>query len=108
MSEVEPVFENTYGKPHSGMDMLPKPTSGKLPLLITGGSQQDLKWIAQNGDGWMIYPRNITMQAPIVSNWRSQIEELGRADQPVMEPLYLDLVEDPDTPPLPILSLIHI
>ena len=42
------------------------------------------------------------MQAPIVSNWRSQIEELGRADQPVMEPLYLDLVEDPDIPPLPI------
>ncbi|NEQ35987.1 MAG: LLM class oxidoreductase [Okeania sp. SIO3I5] len=102
MSEVTPVFENIYGKPHGGMDMLPKPVSGKLPLLITGGSQQDTKWIAQNGDGWMIYPRNIAMQTQIVCNWRSQLEELGRPNQPVMEPLYIDLVEDPDTPPLPI------
>ncbi|MEM9272519.1 MAG: LLM class oxidoreductase [Cyanobacteria bacterium P01_F01_bin.143] len=102
MSEVTPVFENIYGKTHSGMDMLPKPVSGKLPLLITGGSQQDPEWIAQNGDGWMIYPRNIGIQTQIVRNWRSQIEAAGRPNQPVMEPLYIDLVEDPDTPPLPI------
>jgi len=102
MSEVAPVFDNIYGKPHSGMDMLPKPVSGKLPLLVTGGSQQDTNWIAQNGDGWMIYPRNIGMQTQIVRDWRSQIEATGRPSQPVMEPLYVDLVEDPDTPPLPI------
>ena len=41
MWETAPAFENAYGSPHGGMDMLPKPTSGKLPLLITGGSQQD-------------------------------------------------------------------
>lgn len=104
MGENTPTFENLYGSPHGGIDMLPKPTSGKLPLLITGGSQQDSEWIAQNGDGWMIYPRNITVQKQIIHNWRkrSRSQELGRNPQPVMEPLYIDLVEDPDTSPQPI------
>ncbi|KAI9134222.1 LLM class oxidoreductase [Acaryochloris sp. CCMEE 5410] len=102
MSENTPVFENSYGKPYGGMDMLPKPASGKLPLLITGGSQQETNWIAQNGDGWMLFPRNTAMQAQIIADWRSQITAAGRLNQPVMEPLYVDLVEDPDTPPLPI------
>ncbi|MEM6452881.1 MAG: LLM class oxidoreductase [Cyanobacteria bacterium P01_D01_bin.105] len=102
MSEDTPVFENSYGKPYGGMDMLPKPASGKLPLLVTGGSQQDTSWIAKNGDGWMLFPRNTAIQAQIIADWRSQITAAGRPDQPVMEPLYIDLVEDPDTPPLPI------
>ena len=37
ISEVAPEFENAYGQPGRGMDMLPKPTGGRLPLLITGG-----------------------------------------------------------------------
>ena len=57
MREDAPAFENTYGSPDGGMDMLPKPVSGKLPLLITGGSQQDPDWIARTGDGWITYPR---------------------------------------------------
>jgi len=36
-----PTFENPFGNTHGDMDMLPKTTAGKLPLLITGGSQQD-------------------------------------------------------------------
>ncbi|WP_447971871.1 LLM class oxidoreductase [Nitrospira sp. M1] len=102
MSEVAPAFENTYGSPNGGMDMLPKPASGKLPLLITGGSQQDSAWIAKNGDGWMLYPRNTMVQAQIIRNWRTQVEASGRPVQPVMEPFYIDLAKDPDTPPQPI------
>ena len=34
MGEDVPAFDNLYGSPNSGMDMLPKPVSGKLPLLI--------------------------------------------------------------------------
>lgn len=102
MGEVRPEFENTYGSPDGGMDMLPKPASGKLPLLITGGSQQDLEWIAQNGDGWMIYPRDTVVQAQIVREWRSRVEAVGRPAQPIMQPLYVDLAEDPETPPQPI------
>ena len=47
MWEDSAAFENTYGSPDGGMDMLPKPASGKLPMLITGGSQQDPDWIAR-------------------------------------------------------------
>ncbi|GJL56453.1 MAG: hypothetical protein NPIRA02_35850 [Nitrospirales bacterium] len=72
MGEVAPAFKNTYGIPGGGIDMLPKPASGKLPLLITGGSQQDSAWIAKNGDGWMLYPRNTMVQAQTIRNWRSR------------------------------------
>jgi len=41
MWEDAPTFENPFGNTHGDMDMLPKTTAGKLPLLITGGSQQD-------------------------------------------------------------------
>jgi len=102
MGETAPAFENAYGSPGGGMDMLPKPLSGKVPLLITGGSQQSVEWIAQNGDGWMLYPRNSFAQAQIIHDWRTRISAAGRPDQPVMQPLYIDLIDDPDAQPQPI------
>ncbi|MEM9513089.1 MAG: LLM class oxidoreductase, partial [Cyanobacteria bacterium P01_E01_bin.48] len=102
MGENAPAFENTYGSPNGGMDMLPKPTTGKLPLLITGGSQQAPEWIAQHGDGWMTYPRNTDVQARIIRDWRGRVQTLGAPAKPVMQPLYVDLAEDPETPPRPI------
>ncbi|MEM8716381.1 MAG: LLM class flavin-dependent oxidoreductase, partial [Cyanobacteria bacterium P01_G01_bin.4] len=97
-----PSFENLYGSPGGGMDMLPKPTSGTLPLLITGGSQQDPEWIARNGDGWMMYPRHSDLQARIIHDWKARVEAAGRSALPVMQPLYIDVVDDPDSPPQPI------
>ena len=102
MGEDNPVFENVYGTPHGGMDMLPKPTSGKLPLLITGGSQQDSTWIAENGDGWMIYPRSSFLQAQIIRDWQDRIKAVGKPAKPVMQPLYVDLMDDPQARPQPI------
>ncbi len=102
MGEDTSAFDNTYGSPNSGMNMLPKPTSGKLPLLITGGSQQTPEWIAQNGDGWMTYPRNPTLQAQIIQDWQLRVKALGHAAKPVMQPLYIDLSDDPELPLQPI------
>ena len=102
MGEDRPRFENAYGKPGGGMDLLPKPVSGKLPLLITGGSQQDPDWIAQNGDGWMTYPRNTVAQAQVIRDWQARVEAAGSPAKPVMQPLYIDLAEDPQAPPRPI------
>jgi len=82
--------------------MLPKPASGKLPLLITGGSQQDPDWIARNGEGWITYPRNVAVQARIISDWRARVEAAGGPAKPVMQSLYVDLVDDPEAPPHPI------
>lgn len=97
-----PAFENPYGSPYGGMDMLPKPISGRLPLLITGGSQQDPDWIANNGDGWMTYPRDIRSQAKIIEGWRTRIHESGSADKPAMQSLYIDLMESDSRPAEPI------
>ena len=102
MWEDAPAFENAYGSPHGGMDMLPKPLSGRLPLLITGGSQQDPDWIARHGDGWITYPRGTTAQTRIINDWRARVEAAGRADKPAVQSLYIDLAQDPDTRPQPI------
>lgn len=102
MAEDFPSFENAFGNLAGGIDMLPKPTAGKLPLLITGGSQQDPNWVAQNGDGWMTYPRGAADQARVISDYRSRTAALGGYDKPVMQPLYVDLVADPGASPRPL------
>jgi len=99
MWEASPAFENGYGRFNHNMDMLPKPASGKFPLLITGGSQQIPEWIAQHGDGWALYPRNIVTQSQIISAWREQVKAADEPDKPVMQPLYIDLVDNPDAKP---------
>jgi len=107
MWEDAPAFENTYGGPNvdsfgGGMDMLPKPTAGKIPLLITGGSQQDPEWIAQHGEGWITYPRSIEAQEKIITGWRDRIKTAGIYDKPAVQSLYIDLLEDPEAPAQPI------
>jgi len=102
MWEDAPSFENLYGTPHGGMDMLPKPTAGKIPLLITGGSQQEPEWIAQHGEGWITYPRSIEAQEKIITGWRDRIKTAGMYDKPAVQSLYIDLLEDPDAPAQPI------
>ena len=102
MWESNPVLNNTYGSTDGGIDMLPKPESGRQPLLITGSSQQAPDWIAENGNGWMIYPRGIEQQKVIVADWKERVQQTGRLAQPIMQPLYVDLAENPDAPPQPI------
>lgn len=102
MGEPYPAFENTFGSLDGAVDMLPKPAAGKVPLLITGGSSQPPDWVAHNGDGWMIYPRSVAVQAMHIHEQRERAEALGAPLKPIMQPLHLDLVEDPNAPPQPI------
>lgn len=102
MGDTRAAFQSAHGSPGGGLDMLPKPSGGKLPLLLTGGSQQGPEWHARHGDGWMIYPRSASAQARIVGDWRRRTLEAGRTQKPAMQPLYVDLLEDPDAPPSPI------
>ena len=102
MADRSPAFDNVYGSPGGGIDMLPKPAAGRLPLLVTGSSQQDPAWLAENGDGWMLYPRAPALQAEIIGDWRTRTVAAGGPAKPAMEPLYIDLVDDPDAGPQPI------
>lgn len=66
-----PPFENGFGKLNGNIDVLPKSHSGQIPMLITGSSQQDDEWIAEQGNGWMTYPRPIALQAKLIDNYRA-------------------------------------
>ena len=102
MSGNRPELSNSYGSLNGDIDMLPKPVGSQLPLLITGASQQSSGWIAQHGDGRMLYPREAPLQKQIISQWRSETLTAGRNVQPVMQPLYIDLADDPEDLPRPI------
>lgn len=102
MGEAYPRLDTAQGTLSGGIDMLPKPVSGRLPLLITGGSQQSPDWVAQNGDGWMTYPRDAISQGRVVADYRRRIADAGLPDRPVMQSLYVDLLDRPDARPRPI------
>lgn len=93
---------NDFGRPGRGMDLLPQPAGTKLPLLITGSSQQSVEWTARHGDGWMIYPRNLSLQRQVISEYRERVQQNERESKPVMQPLYLDLASDDSSPLQPI------
>ncbi|MBO9436330.1 LLM class oxidoreductase [Ruegeria sp. R13_0] len=97
-----PTHQKAQGKLNGGIDLLPKPHGTRLPMLITGGSQQSPDWVAQNGDGWMTYPRNAAAQGQVIAAYRRRLKAAGQPDKPVMQSLYVDVVADPSAPPRPI------
>ncbi|QIE42253.1 LLM class oxidoreductase [Rhodobacteraceae bacterium SC52] len=102
MGEAAPQITNAFGTVASPIDMLPKPAGSKLPLLVTGSSRQSNDWIAENGDGWMTYPRPADVQNRGMQHWRQNLTRLDQPAKPVLQPLYFDLADDPDQPPSPI------
>lgn len=102
MAEEHTHFNNDYGEVAAALEMLPKPTASKLPLLVTGSSRQNPDWIAEHSDGWITYPRPLNQQAHAISDWRQRAIKICGYSKPVMEPLYIDLVDDPKAPPTPI------
>lgn len=102
MAADYPSYTGDHGTLNGSMDMLPKPTNGRVPILITGGSQQSPDWVATHGDGWMTYPRDIASQAQLVKDYRSRGANVGTETKPVMQSLYVDLVAEDDAGPIPI------
>jgi len=102
MSDSMPQFDSTFGSLRGNMDMLPKPVATKLPLLITGGSQQHPDWSAEHADGWMTYPRNAVDQHRVVQDWKERARTITGQAKPVMQPLYVDLADSASAPPQPI------
>ncbi|MEM8796893.1 MAG: LLM class oxidoreductase [Pseudomonadota bacterium] len=102
MADDYPGHTGEHGTLAGTMDLLPKPVAGRIPVLITGGSQQSPDWVAVNGDGWMTYPRDASSQARLVADYRARAEKAGAPDKPVMQSLYIDLVSEKDAAPGPI------
>lgn len=102
MAEDYPHLTSGQGHLAGVADMLPKPTGGRLPLLITGGSRQSPDWVARNGDGWITYPRDPVSQGRVVADYRRRVSEAGEPDKPVMQSLYVDLQPERNAEPRPI------
>lgn len=93
------LSDNTYGELTGQATILPKATTHKIPLLMTGYSQQSLAWNAEHGDGWMYYPRNLNPQAETITQWRRLVEDQQQYSKPFMQPLYIDLQQNDDFAP---------
>lgn len=95
-------IENSFGKLDGSLDLLPKPTKGGFPMLITGGSQQTPNWGAKHLDGLITYPRSPKIQGHVIESFRSRVSEVCRYNKPVMQPLYIDIEAQDDAPISPI------
>ena len=93
------IHTQQFGISEGDKDILPKAVGHKIPMMITGYSQQSLQWNADNGDGWMNYPRNLMEQKNNVLRWRTLIKQSSTDSKPFLQPLYIDLHENDDFRP---------
>lgn len=90
----------------SSAQFLPKPVTGRIPLLVTGSSRQSMNWLGQYADGWLTFPESTHEQAGIhrlsakIKAWRECIPDQGFRPHATNE--WIDLVEDANYPRTPI------
>jgi len=95
-------WDNQMAVQSRQVDLLPKSYAGDIPLFVTGNSRQSIDWIAENADGWLMYPRPLDQQQQVLLQWQKAVTEAGRTWKPFSQSLYIDLMDTPDTPPSPI------
>lgn len=93
------ISSDNFGSSKGAIDILPKASGNKIPMLTTGYSMQSMEWNAEHGDGWMNYPRNLDQQKNNILDWRKIIAQNHQYSKPFMQPLYVDLHEDENFKP---------
>lgn len=97
-----PEIESRYGA-LGGADLVPKPVSARVPLIVAGNSQQSIEWIAQHADGWITYQRTLASQVELIRHWHETVAQVSPGSfKPFAQPYYIDLAENPDEGPTPI------
>ena len=90
----------------SAAQLLPRPATGNIPLLVTGSSRQSRPWLAEHADGWLTYPQAThsasgpRQLAEKIQAWRSQIPDQGFRPHVTNE--WIDLDEDANFPRTPL------
>jgi luciferase-type oxidoreductase len=101
MHKGEKAIESALGH-LSGAQLLPKPATGNIPLLVTGSSRQSMQWLGEHADGWLTYPQSTqNIQGPKllaekIKAWRSHIPDQGFRPHVTNE--WIDLDENPNFP----------
>ncbi len=93
-----PTIRNKLGT-ITNEDLLPKSKFGKVPILVTGHSQQSVEWISKNSDGWIYYPQNSSIQQKRIDSWKNELIKNNKDFKPFIQSLYIDLHKNPDTKP---------
>ncbi len=102
LGESYPTLRSRWGRMQGG-DVVPKPTTRELPLLVAGRAGQTVEWIATHAHGWIDWPRAPAEQAAHVAAWRAAAATHAPGEpRPFAQWLHLDLVEDADFPLWPI------
>ncbi|WP_028390993.1 TIGR03571 family LLM class oxidoreductase [Bacillus cihuensis] len=100
LKEVQPTIDSNQGMIDGrSMKLIPTPVT-TIPTMVTGSSQQSMDWIAEHGDGWIQYPRNIEEQASLIRNYRELVDKKNPGlFKPFTQTLYIDLSENPNESP---------
>lgn len=85
-----------YGLLQGNLDLLPKPTGARLPILAIGRAGQSLDWLAQNTDGWVWHMSDFHRLAGVVQSWREA--GAGLPFKPYGYGAMFDLAKDPNAP----------
>ncbi len=91
LKEENPTISSDSGMiDGTDMRMFPKPFSA-IPTMVTGFTNQSIEWIAQNGDGWIQYPRNMPQQTQLIKDYR-ELSEIHALECLSLSPrLYLSI-----------------
>lgn len=91
-SEEFPEVESAYGTMDGRLDLVPKPTTETLPLLVTGNARQSVDWIGEHGDGWLHYQLPLDTVESVVDDWRAATPER----KPFAQAMGVQLKSDPE------------
>ncbi len=96
MLESFPKYESEfYGQLRGNLDMHPKPTHQKIPILNIGRAGQDIDWIAKETDGWIWHGMQAQKADAVIEAW-------SELNQDTFKPYgygnFFELSENPDMP----------
>jgi luciferase-type oxidoreductase len=102
LGESSPTIHSGWGR-LQGADVVPKPTTRELPLLVAGRSGQSLEWIAGNAHGWMTWPQPLHELRATAAAWRVAAASRAPGEpRPLAIWLNVDLVAEPAFAPWPL------
>lgn len=81
----------------AGVDLLPKPVHGDVPVIVSGYARQDLSWIARHADGWFQHPHPLPTLAGMIADWRRETSPYV-GGKPFLGSLLIDLEEHSGAP----------
>lgn len=98
-------FVSPLGTVAPGIDLLPKPMHGRLPMLMTGRGRQTPEWTAEHADGWLYTALDPERQQANTARWRRLTGETGSGRfKPYAQAGYVVLHDNPRSAPRPLIQ----